>query len=76
MFRIINLSFNKIEEARIGRAEFFAPDALREPSRLLPPLIKSLSICFYRKIPIVYCVIYIFITLQKKIDELFPEYRN
>ena len=42
----VNLPSNKREEARIGRAEFFAPEAFRLPLREWPPSIISLSINF------------------------------
>ena len=36
-----------MEDANIGRAEFFDPDALNEPSSEDPPVIRSLSIILF-----------------------------
>ena len=43
-FPTLNGVSAKREDARIGKAEFFAPEAYISPKSLEPPLIKSLSI--------------------------------
>ena len=39
----VNLSLKRIELANIGKAEFFAPEAVTEPLSLYPPSISNLS---------------------------------